>query len=243
MSKKRFDLTGKKFGRLLVLCESLEDANDRHGIPWKCQCDCGAIVVVYTGALRSGGTKSCGCLRRQLAARLSFVHGHLTGGQSRMYACWSDMLRRCENPKDKRYHLYGGRGIRVCPRWKQLKYFIEDMGQKPRGLTLERIDNDGDYCPKNCCWATQIAQCLNRRARNAVGRVGVYWVKRQRKWRASIEINGKVKHCGTYGRLEDAMAARMAAEMEVLKEYHPALYKFRKLKDQKPCLGQRSFRL
>lgn len=120
------------------------------------RCVCGAVKSVHYECLRSGATRSCGCQTRSKSR---------THGQSRTteYITWQQMRQRCENPKNDRYADYGGRGIRVCKRWARFANFIADMGRKPRGASLDRRNNDGDYKPSNCRWATAKQQANNRR--------------------------------------------------------------------------------
>ena len=91
----------------------------------------------------------------------NYRHGHATGGRSSTYMIWQQMVQRCTNPKNKRYHRYGGRGIMVCDQWLTFPQFLADMGERPDGLSLERIDNEKGYSPDNCEWATRAAQAAN----------------------------------------------------------------------------------
>lgn len=133
---------------------------------WKCRCSCGAIVDVVVGNLRSGNTKSCGCKKAERIAKARSVHGHnKRGASSREYNSWASMKARCENPTNHKYRIYGARGISICDRWKEsFVAFLEDMGQRPPGTSLDRIDVDGNYEPGNCRWADPKTQTSNRRA-------------------------------------------------------------------------------
>ena len=132
-----------------------------------------------------------------------------------LYATWSHLKYRTSNPNAPNYHDYGGRGIKVCDRWKGpdgFKKFLEDMGERPENHSLDRIDNDGDYSPENCRWATRHQQCANKRNNNKT--VGISWAGWIRKWVAQIMVQGKQKHLGYFSEYDDAVAARKAAEVQ-----------------------------
>ena len=150
------DLSGQRFGKLIVLRPVGRDKGGR--ILWLCRCDCGNETVVLGGHLRSGHTRSCGCLPGMLR------HGACTNRHcTPEYQTWSGMRQRCQNPNSSGYQYYGGRGIKVCKRWQKFENFLIDMGKRPEGMTLDRIDNDSGYYQKNCRWATFHEQRCNSR--------------------------------------------------------------------------------
>lgn len=154
---------GERFGNLVAL---------RYAAPaqWECLCDCGAVVVCKTYNLMNGHTRSCGCLRKALPVK----HGHARNNKpTRTWRAWCDMKRRCENRNRADYRLYGGRGITVCDRWKVFENFLADMGEKPEGRTLGRINNNGNYEPGNCRWETAFEQGGNKRNNHLVSVSGI----------------------------------------------------------------------
>lgn len=155
-------LLNKKFGRLKVLGR---EGTDNHGkAVWLCLCDCGETAYVTSGDLNSGHTKSCGCLHKQVAKSSSTIHGHAGKcGVTPTYISWYGMIQRCTNSNNKDYKYYGGRGISVCASWKTFLGFFTDMGVRPKGKTIDRIESDGNYEPDNCRWATYRQQSANRR--------------------------------------------------------------------------------
>lgn len=165
------DRAGERYGRLAVVAFSGLDAYGRS--LWDCLCECGRSKVVPGGHLRSGHTRSCGCLLTEVARR-PVRHGHgrgqRNGGVTAEYGAWRNMKTRCLNPRSSDFANYGGRGITVCARWRAgFEYFLADMGPRPSsGHTLDRIDNDGPYEPGNCRWATQREQGNNKRTNRHV---------------------------------------------------------------------------
>ena len=161
--------TGHRFGRLVVI--GFAKRHNGRAL-WKCRCDCGTMKIICAGDLRSANTKSCGCLKSEQASargKAKRRHGHtLHGKPSPTYVTWRSMRVRCHDLSNKKFHLYGGRGIRVCARWFTFENFLADMGERPPDKTLDRIDNDGHYIPSNCRWATRKEQRANRRVKKSV---------------------------------------------------------------------------
>lgn len=160
------DITGQRYGRLTVLgITAQRSAGRRREVLCCCRCDCGAEILVRSHSVRSGNTKSCGCLHREMTSRAHLIHGErrINGQPSREYRAWRGLTQRCTNPKNPKFASYGGRGIQVCARWEHYENFLTDMGRCPPGCSLDRINNDGPYAPSNCRWATASEQRKNQR--------------------------------------------------------------------------------
>lgn len=155
--------SGQVFERLTVVCSA--GKNNHSQQMWLCRCECGNEVVVRQSNLNSGNTKSCGCMK--------IKHGHARSGKKTPeYFTWEDMKSRCCNPKDANYHSYGGRGISIDKRWLKFENFFSDMGLRPEGTTIERIDNSQGYSASNCRWATAQEQARNRRTNRHITAFG-----------------------------------------------------------------------
>lgn len=160
------DLTGKRFGRLTVVSRASPIGIKR--VRWAAQCDCGNETEVDGAHLRSGHTRSCGCLSVEVAIASNTIHGHSKiGRHTRTYVAWSAIKRRCFNKNCRAYRWYGARGIDMDAEWREsYSAFLRDMGEKPEGMEIDRIDNDKGYYPWNCRWTTHKENCNNRRGRN-----------------------------------------------------------------------------
>lgn len=168
------DLTGEKFGRLTV-ARHIPSPDTRHHY-FLCTCECGKEKVFRADHLESGRSGSCGCLKSEKAAEKGRgfgervkKHGHAAGFDTTpTYCTWQSMKARCLDKNHKQFKNYGGRGIKVCDAWMDFPAFLYDMGERPKGKTIERIDNGGNYEPGNCVWATPKQQSRNKRTNRII---------------------------------------------------------------------------
>lgn len=205
---KKLDLTGHIYSRLTVLSEASKKGRDRR---WLCQCICGTTCKVHHTSLRSGNTRSCGCLRKEVLT----THGDSQG--NRLYGIWRDMKARCLDPKQPSYSNYGGRGITVCDAWlayPEFKVWALENGYSDE-LTIDRIENEAGYAPDNCTWATWSTQMRNKRKMLNVSSkyIGVSFYKSRNQWESYVQDQGKRKKLGYF---EDEVSAAKARDNYII---------------------------
>lgn len=208
------NLTREKFNKLVVESYAGKRNNAHY---WNCICDCGNKKAIPGSNIKNGQAKSCGCLRIEATTKRLTTHGK---SRTPTYNIWCSMRERCSNEKVKNYHRYGGRGVKVCARWENsFESFYFDMGEKPEGLSIDRIDNNGNYEPGNCKWSTNCEQSSNRRTRcdNKLGISGIHKAKNEKKYRVSMKRNKKHTHLGMFNCFLDACCARKSAENKLIR--------------------------
>lgn len=222
MGRRRADLTGQRFTRLVVIKPDKMLNRNQTSL---CVCECGQMKVVRNLNLLNGNTQSCGCLAKERAsARVQRQSPRFKHGQSSSitYTSWSGMFGRCYDPRNIAYSQYGGRGIKVCERWADPKTgyqnFLADMGERPSiRFSLDRIDGNGDYEPTNCRWTTRDRQNQNvgKKKSNTTGYKGItpMLLAKGEVWRAEIRSSGAKYHLGLYDTKEQAgLAYNVASE-------------------------------
>lgn len=186
---RRIDLLGQRFGRLTVIEETNRRANG--SILWKCKCDCGNTVLVRSNHLRRGGVLSCGCYNRDIITK----HGDKDNPLYHTLQCMKD---RCYNSNAQEYENYGGRGIKICDEWLESYESFRDWAMANgyrKGLSIDRIDNNGDYSPDNCRWATMKTQCRNRRSNHL------------------LTINGETHCIAEWGEIANIIPSRISTRL------------------------------
>jgi hypothetical protein len=190
---RKLNITNQRFGRLVA-----KSVIRKNGCSfWNCVCDCGEKTVVIVSKLRNGHTKSCGCFQteiRKTRGTRSLTHGN---SKNHLYRIWAGMLTRCNNPKGDHYKYYGGRGISVCEHWRKFENFFEDMEPSfKNGLSIDRIDNNGNYCKENCRWSTLKEQMNNMSTNHFLEHNGKRMTIAQ--WAVSMKTKGYVLNCRLY---------------------------------------------
>lgn len=219
-TNKRFkNLLGNKYHRLLVESyagKRFKPSGQGYHI-WNCICDCGNTSQVASRNLLGGFSKSCGCLSAEMAAERGKIHGM---SKTSTHKSWSACVQRCRDENSTSYPEYGGAGITVCDRWLEpngigFTNFLEDMGERPSGHTLNRIGGAKIYSKETCEWATLSVQAYDQKLRsdNKTGVTGVYWYKNRNKYVSTIALKGKVIHLGYSDSLEGATTLRKSAEV------------------------------
>lgn len=198
-SHNQVDISGMVFGRLTAISYS-HTSHNRKAV-WLCECICGSEVLVPGFRLRSGHTNSCGCLQRErgdenlrFGHETNFSHGMVS---TLTYQSWDNAKQRCYSLNHENFHRYGGRGIRMCARWRNsFLAFLADMGERPPNRSIDRIDNNGDYEPGNCRWGTAMEQANNRSSNRMVAVVGY-----NMSMADAVRNFGKVSYGAVYERL------------------------------------------
>lgn len=205
---KFIDLTGEVINNITFIKTAGRSTSNR--IKWLARCYCGREFETTANQIKTGKTKSCGCAKNK--------HG---GSRTKLYRSWSDMKQRCYNPKAEKFPIYGGRGIKVCDEWensftKYQEWALSNGYREDEGLSIDRIDNDGNYEPSNCRWVDMLTQATNRRVptNNTTGVEGVYWIKKVKKWRANLTVDWEVLFLGEYQSFVEAAKARQQAEIK-----------------------------
>ncbi len=193
MAVNQYTPIGARFERLTVIGESFRKENKQWYV--KCRCDCGVERDILCKNLLKGHTKSCGCFNRERPRKGNLTHGKSNTPAWRSYYA---MMTRCHNQNSQRFSSYGGRGIKVCERWRAgFEFFLADMGERPDGCSLDRVDVDGDYSPENCRWATLEQQSNNKRDTSYLEHAGrrmsiALWAKETGIDRGCIEVRLKL---------------------------------------------------
>jgi hypothetical protein len=215
----KLDLIGERFGKLLVIAEG--ETRSKWKRYFLCKCDCGKEKEIYMGSLRRGLTTSCGCLASELFGLRNTKHGM---SDSPEYNSWRAMKERCNNPKNSHYHLYGGRGISYPIEWENFENFFADMGRRPEGKTLDRIDVNANYSKENCKWSDISEQNTNTRVRkdNKLGVKGINKVGRK------FLVRFRGLEIGRFDNIEDAISFRKKYESGELTLTEDQLEKIKK---------------
>lgn len=212
MSAMIKDISGLVFGKVTVLSYA---GNNKHGAAvWNCSCSCGRTKEIVGFHLRNGRTRSCGCLVKETSSRVNLHHGHtanMGGHKSPTYRTWRSMINRCYREQEDSYRYYGGKGITVCSKWREsFSAFLEDMGERPDGRTIDRIRSEENYEPGNCRWSDAKTQASNKgmQKNNTSGYKNVIW--RKNRWLVLLQVAGEKKYFGSFTDID--LAAKAAEE-------------------------------
>ena len=216
-------MVGKKFGRLLILSEYRSKTGRKM---FNCKCECGNLTKVFASNIlrKPANTKSCGCLRKEVTRETKTKH---KGSGTHLFYVWCGMRDRCRNKNSTIFEHYGGKGIKICAEWEDFKSFRTWalLNGYKKNLTIERIDNNGNYTPNNCCWATMQVQVINKEyGHNTSGCRGVYFDKSENKWRGQVILNKKIAFSKRFDDFEEACVVTTQKRKEIhgaiLKKYH-----------------------
>lgn len=205
-------LIGKRFNRLEVI--AFDSISKNGHSKWLCRCDCGNELVKFATNLRKGHTQSCGCLQKEQTSKAKKTHGMRN---TPTYKTWCSMKERCLNENSPAYQGYGSEGIKIHQPWvDSFEEFLKDMGERPLGTSLDRIDPHGDYTPENCRWVDASNQAFNKtlKVNNTSGKTGVKFDSKRNRWIATICCNYERIYLGSFVSKDLAIKARKDAEMK-----------------------------
>jgi len=220
MRTPRRDIKGQRFGMLVAseYVQCSEKNKERLG-RWKCVCDCGGVIYRSSYYLTSGETHHCGCQHWSTRPNPNCsLDGEHVDSHSTEYRVWAYMIQRCSNPRNDGFKNYGGRGISVCVRWKEFSNFLLDMGRRPVGKTLDRIDNNGNYCKENCRWSTASEQSRNTRRNVFISHGGTRLCIEDWATKLGLSPNSVKRRVANWGVLEALSRPKLKSRHDRRKE-------------------------